>query len=156
MARNLLPLIAVQYATKRDKHGDKLRQTDQLWRDDLTFVDEVASLKQYWINAKQRRPFLFKLVQAYFSIPVASSKSETTFSYSGAAVTKVRNRLGVELTEALTVYNDFTRQGHFSFPQLREGVHALAKEYELVKQKKKEERERRLVELLDEIANDKE
>lgn len=114
---------------KGKNHGQKLH------RDNSTFVDDVASY-WYWIDAKKRWPSLFKLVWAYFSIPSAVSKSETAFSYSGSAITKQRNRLGVHLTEAMTVYNDFTRQEHYSFKKLLDEVKALGNEHELVKEEK--------------------
>jgi hypothetical protein len=101
---------------------------------DYLFSAKVDLLKEFWVNSKSRFPeYISQTAKSYWSAPVASSKSESTFSYSGEVVTKKRNKLGVHLTEAMTVGYDWTRQPHFGFDNFVAQVFGLDAEYQKVK-----------------------
>ena len=67
------------------------------------------------------------LLRAYFSVPVASSKAVSTFSYTGELITNRQNRLDAQLAEASTVVYDGTRQPDYSFESLMVGINETNK-----------------------------
>ena len=116
------------------------------------FEEQASALASFYKTKLATSATLQRVVRAYFSMPVASSKSETTFSYTGDVLTKKRNQLSVDLTEALTVVNDMTRQPNYSFERVFEGVKALGHEYEDVKRAAAEEKNAKIAALQAEVA----
>ncbi len=114
---------------------------------------KVEILKDFWSRPVQPFPsHLSRVARAYWSAPVASSKSESTFSYSGEVITKKRNTLSVSLSEAMIAY-DWTRQAHYSFNALVRGVFVLDEEYVRVKENRKRERQEETCELQKRLAD---
>ncbi len=104
----------------------------------MSFLDKTELLKGFWDRPKQPFPtYLVFACRAYWSAPVASSKSESTFSYIGEVIAKKRNKLSVQLSEAITVAYDWSRQTHFDFRKFVDRVFELDKEYMQVKEKRK-------------------
>jgi hAT family C-terminal dimerisation region len=112
--------------------------------------EDVAALQRFWRGLSQvsnSPKTVCSVARAYFSVPVASSKSESTFSYTGEVITKRRNQIGVHLAEASTVVYDYIRQPDYDLKQLMAGVNQLSAEYEEVKAEAEEARNRRRQEL---------
>jgi hypothetical protein len=105
-----------------------------------SFRGKVEALRLFW-KGMANVPHLEKVVRGYWSAPVSSSKSESTFSYTGDLITKKRSRLGGGLSEAITVVFDMTRQPTYQFSHVMDGLCSLQKEYERVKQSKRAARE---------------
>jgi hypothetical protein len=141
--KRILSLAWEQFKVSKQQFAKKLPQIlsgRQL--KEVPFPEKVEILREFW--ARPKHPFPMHLVyacRAYWSAPVASSKSESTFSYSGEVITKKRNKLSVHLSEAMTVGYDWTRQEHFKFETFVKGVFGLDEEYAKLKEKEKSSKE---------------
>lgn len=126
-----------------------MRDIEQKVLVELQFKEKAEYLKRFFSEYSSKWKHLKYVCKAYYSMPVASSKSETTFSYTGELITKKRNGLSVELSEASTVSYDMTRQENYNFTtDVMGGMRILAEEYEIVKRRKLEEKAKRRDELI--------
>ena len=110
---------------------------------EMPFQEKVEILREFWARPKHPFPaYLVTTCKAYWSAPVASSKSESMFSYAGEVITKKRNKMSVQLAEAMSVGYDWSRQKHFKFEKFVNTVFVLEQEHTVIKEKAKEEKEK--------------
>jgi hypothetical protein len=140
--QRILTLAWEQFKVAKDQFRKKLSHVIDPELEEMPFLDKVERLKAFWARPKHPFPaYLVFACRAYWSAPVASSKSESTFSYIGEVITKKRNKLSVQLSEAMTVAYDWSRQTHFGFRKFVNRVFELDKEYMRVKEKRKRDDE---------------
>jgi hypothetical protein len=90
---------------------------EDLAKSTLTVADDDAlSILSWWRDCKQDGVEVFKnAVRVIMCIPAGSSLSEFTFSHTTRDVTKLRNRLGDDTLEMLTVVQSFLIHGDKEF-----------------------------------------
>lgn len=64
-------------------------------------IDEIRSPLEWWRVHRGAFPILSKLAARYLTIPASSASCERVFSQAGLTLTKLRNRMDVDLLEAL-------------------------------------------------------
>jgi hypothetical protein len=102
--------------------------------------DDAASVLKWWAEYNQDGVHVFKCaVRCVMCIPAGSSLSETTFSHTTRDVTKLRNKLGDDTLEMLTVIQSFLiHGGDFNFEDFFAPIQALVDQF----QKEQDEKDR--------------
>jgi hypothetical protein len=83
-------------------------------------LERDASLFDFWRSCRANFALLsiatfIPVASRYLGIPATSAPSERSFSSSGLAVTKLRNRLGHDLLEHILLCRDWILQPCYSF-----------------------------------------
>ncbi len=146
---------AVAYAPREESESKKLLQRkmfdlatasvradiEAAWEKKL--VGEPA-FKEFWLGPRQQasgysfdaRGPLIPVLKSYMSMPLASSYAESSFSFTGALVTKKRINLTASNVEAISVIQDYMRQNEFSFE-------SFMNDFRVLRKREHEESERR-------------
>lgn len=135
--------------TERYRYGDSISRVLQLeWENyelqrsiiDSSLDGSLENLRSFWKESAASLTHLARVCQAYWSVPVASSKSESTFSYSGDVCSRRRGQVSVQLAEATTIAYDYSQQPGYSFEKLLAGLKVLSEEYEELKAEQRKEK----------------
>ncbi len=64
------------------------------------------NILDWWKENCEEFPIVWKLAQVYLAIPATAAPSERAFSVAGNIVTSKRNRLSLELVEAVHILHE--------------------------------------------------